>query len=120
MPKLSHTSLKEHWFSPSGQDDEPAPALFKIHSLPPEQFEQVSLLSDQRDGQTFITPLGISTALRYSLKGWTDYNYENGLPVPFSLSEIPFIPTSYRAEIALEIIRVSTLSGEQQKNSVSQ
>jgi len=106
--------LAPEWFTPSSQqDDEDSPARFKLKPLNGVQLDQAlegATYNDKGD-LVDLSARGKVAALRFGLVGWENYDDK------FKVAKFINIPWQERQEIAFEIINISVVQEDDEKNS---
>lgn len=106
------------WWTPPGQDAEPA-VEFKIQPLDGEQYAEVAQHVTVDDGQMRFGSAATKAALKFGLVGWRHFSTASGLELEHLVSNHRLIPFEVRAAIFAEILDISNLDEEQEKNSLS-
>jgi hypothetical protein len=110
------TGLAPQWFTPSGEQDSDNPTRFKLKPLDGLTFLDVMSEGKIRDDGAFVANRqGRDTLLKNGLIEWENFD-EGGNPLKCNFTNFHRIPAEILAEICNELIIVSSLSGEDEKN----
>lgn len=109
--------LVPEWYTPPGQDGDPAPARFHIRPLNGAEFGEVADHLEITAAGAVIRHAGRERALAMGLIGWENFFDSSGKNLPFSAANARLIPHEYRTHIVTRIINISYMSEEQEKNS---
>lgn len=105
MSYTEDEKVSPRWFTPSSEEDEENPLQFRIKPLPGMQHLEILQKQDLR------------AALLSGLIDWKNFFNKHGNENKFKLSKLDALPALILSEVANEIIRISKLTGEEQKNS---
>ena len=107
------------WHTPAGQvEDDPAnpPTRFKCKPLDGDEYAEVADHVRLVNGLPRITATGQKLCLMYGLVDWENFKDSSG-KVEFMAGNFRLIPYLERTALTSHIFNVSSLSGEQEKNS---
>lgn len=107
------------WYTPvSEREVVGAPLRFKIKPLDGLQYLEVSSDSKADDeGNFLLTGSAYKLVAMYGIVSWENFYDNSGAEIVFSKDKIKLIPVTVLMELVSEILRASSLNGEQQKNS---
>lgn len=104
------------WFQPDAVEGEDS-ARFKIRGMDGLQQLQVSEEIKTTDDGLSVSGHGITQVIKFGLLGWENFTDDEGRDLAFTPENVRRIPLRFLSKISAEIFRLSSLSGEQQKNS---
>jgi hypothetical protein len=105
-------------YIPISEREDAQPLTFKLKPLDGLQYLEIS--SDSKtdaEGNMYLTGSAYKLAAMYGIVTWNNFYDANGAEVKFSRNNIKSIPVNTLYELVGEILRASSLDGEQQKNS---
>ena len=112
MPIKPLMGLTEQWFTPEQEQGEATPTQFKIKPLDSLTFLDVMSNGTIRaDGSFIPNRAGREMLLNAGLVGWRNFG-----DAPFDANRISQIPPNVLAEICNEIVVLSNLSEDDEKN----
>lgn len=112
-----NTGLEPTWFTLKGQEDDPAPARFKVKPL--NQIDYLAVCQETQQTESGgIMPSASAYALTLAkgLVDWENIEDENGKPLKFSKSNFGLIPAQFMFKVFEEIFIVSSIDEEDEKN----
>jgi len=116
MLKIS-SPVGARWYVPLSEKEKDRPCRFKIRPLTGEELENALYKHEfSKSGGLMIHPDGIKSALSNGILDWENVCDDRG-EVTFSRLSIRLLPYEIRAELASEIINMSFMSEEEEKNS---
>jgi len=118
MALTLNTNIVPTWYTLSSDEDDAAPAKFKLKPLDGEQYIEVFAESEMsRNGDIKLNGLGLKLALRYGVVGWENIDDERGKAIKFSIHNIKKFPMEVLSELATEVVNRSTPDEDELKNS---
>lgn len=103
MTITANTNFDARWFIPEDQENEENPAKFRIKPL---KGSQIDLIRDQ----------DLLKILVNCLVSWDGILDDDGKEIRYKASKLDVIPMRYLDEVANEIVRITNVTGEQEKN----
>ena len=108
--------LRSTWYTPQSQLDSDNPARFKLRRPDGSQMGYLRQeIGVTTDGKMDITGRGIDLALSYCLEDWDGVEDSRG-PVKCTPGNHRLLPLDIRLDLAMEIIRMGTLTEDERKN----
>ena len=101
------------WYTPEREREEENPARFRLRPLTPPEFEQVIEIQDD---MPTLSMARYSDILRMGLVDWEGVEDEHGKPLRCLPVNHARLPIDLRAELAGEILSMSTLTDDDEKN----
>ena len=114
-------ALKPFWYTPESQRDKSSPARFQLRAL--NGYEHMQALAQgvvDEAGHFKANFEGRRLILEGGIVNWENIHDEDGEPIPFNVEDITYLDTEFLVEIGNVIFTVSTLSGAERKNFISQ
>lgn len=102
------------WYTPIAEEDEEMPTRFKLRPLTPPQLE--SCLVTSGSGGFSFPPSKYSEILRYGLVEWDGFTDEDDVVIECHPRNHHRIPMRIRMELAGELLVMSQLTEDDQKN----
>lgn len=109
--------LVAEWYTPEQKGEEEEKTSFEIKPL--NGLIAMEVLAEGRtdaDGNLHIPGAAMLKTLKHGLVDWKNLNDEGGRPIKFSIANFHRLPAMVLNEIAQEIISISQLTGDDEKN----
>lgn len=118
MAIITANPVASRWYTPASQEGEESPAKFKIRPLDGEQLSEAMYQAKiTENGGIELHPDGMRSALRNGLIDWQNVMDTDGNEIPFSRTAIRLLPWTERLDLAGEIINISFMTEDEEKNS---
>jgi len=115
MP-IAVKKIAPSWYVLEDERDDEQPTRFKVQPLSSIQYlELTSEAEEDKQGDMSLTGRGLIMAAKYGLVGWENFYDERGKPVKFSPHNIAMVPPLALAELAGEILTISSPDDAEKK-----
>jgi len=118
MPMRALTGLVPVWYIPTSEHDvQPQDAASSFHCFPLTQPQLLEVQQFYDSDTKRLKPQAYAMAFRLGCRGWKNVQDSAGLNLPWSPSAMDTIPAKEIAEIGNHVLEISSLTGEDEKNS---
>jgi len=112
--------LVPRWYTPEDQRDKPDGEKTEYHLYPLTSPQLAEVFQDQRKdpetGDVRIGAKGLNLAIQYGLRDWRNMVSSKGEEFPYTKANRALVPFEIYAELAGQIVVMSTLKEEEIKN----